>query len=157
MKRIIPLACIAALALTQGGASLLNSRLVMRFGMRLLTRAAISGVIVISSVFFLIAAMEGGHPPFWALMLYLLLLFFFIGLLFGNLNALAMEPLGHMAGVGASAVGTVTTLLAVSLGALVGLAYNDTVLPLVGGFALFGMLSLGAMLWAEQKEGKPAT
>lgn len=140
-----------ALALTQGGASLVNSRLVMRFGMRLLTRVAIIGVILCSTVFFLAASTMGGHPPFWSLMLYLLLIFFFVGLLFGNLNALAMEPLGHMAGIGASAIGTVTTLMAVSLGGSIGLLYNNTVLPLTGGFAVLGAFSLLAMLWAGRQ------
>lgn len=140
----------AALALTQGAASLLNSRLVMRFGMRFLTRVAILGVILTSSAFFIVATSMAGHPPFWALMVYLLILFFCIGLLFGNLNALAMEPLGHMAGIGASAVGTVTTLMAVSLGASVGLLYDGTVLPLVGGFVVLGSLSFAAMLFAAR-------
>ena len=149
-------ACIAALALTQGAASLLNARLVMRLGMRLLTRVAIIGVILTSSAFFAAAVMMEGHPPFWALMVYLLLIFFFVGLLFGNLNALAMEPLGHMAGVGASAVGTVTTLLAMSLGASIGLLYDNTVLPLVGGFAVLGALSLAAMHLAEGGRRNPS-
>jgi DHA1 family bicyclomycin/chloramphenicol resistance-like MFS transporter len=128
----------------------------MRLGMRLLTRVAISGVIVGSAVFFLVAASMAGHPPFWSLMLYLLLIFFCVGLLFGNLNALAMEPLGHMAGVGASAVGTVTTLMAMTLGASIGMLYDDTVLPLSAGFALLGALSFLAMLWAGRQTVKPA-
>ena len=134
----------------------MNSRLVMRLGMRLLTRVAISGVVLGSAVFFLFAASMAGHPPFWSLMLYLLLIFFCVGLLFGNLNALAMEPLGHMAGVGASAVGTVTTLMAMTLGASIGILYDNTVLPLSGGFALLGTLSLLAMLWAGRQAVKAA-
>ena len=143
-------AYFAALALTQGASCLVNSRLVMRFGMRFLTKVSIVGVIVVSSVFFFAATTMEGHPPFWLLMAYLLVIFFCVGLLFGNLNALAMEPLGHMAGIGASAVGTVTTLVAMSLGASIGLLYDNTVLPLSGGFAVLGALSLAAMLLAER-------
>ena len=91
------------------------------------------------------------------MMTYLMLVFFFVGLLFGNLNALAMEPLGHMAGIGASAVGTVTTLMAVSLGASVGLLYDGTVLALVGSFAALGTLSLAAMLWAARESVQAST
>ncbi len=145
-------AYFAALALTQGGAFLLNSRLVMRFGMKLLTRTAIIGVIAAASAFFLAAAAANGHPPLWSLMLYLSFTFFCVGLLFGNLNALAMEPLGHLAGIAASVIGTVTTLLSTLLGALIGQAYDGTVLPLVGGFAILGTFSLAAMLWAERKK-----
>ena len=150
-------AYFAVLALTQGGAFLLNSRLVMRFGMKLLTRIAIVGVIAAASAFFLAAAAAGGHPPLWSLMLYLLFTFFCVGLLFGNLNALAMEPLGHLAGIAASVIGTVTTLLSTLLGALIGLTYNGTVLPLVGGFATLGTFSFAAMLWAEGKKRRPST
>jgi len=147
-------AYFATLALSLGSASLLNSRLVMRLGMRALTRFAISGVMMISFPFFLIALALAGHPPLWALMLYLLAVFFCVGLLFGNLNALAMEPLGHIAGVAASTIGSVTTLMAMALGALIGLAYNGTVLPLIGGFAILGALSYGAMLWAGRHQGR---
>lgn len=149
-------AYFAALALAFGSASLLNSRLVMRLGMRPLTRTAIIGVAGFSSLFFLIAAAAGGHPPLWALMLYLLAVFFCVGLLFGNLNALAMEPLGHIAGIAASVIGTITTLLSMLLGALIGLAYDGTVLPLVGGFTLLGALSFAAVRWAESEKRRTA-
>jgi DHA1 family bicyclomycin/chloramphenicol resistance-like MFS transporter len=80
---------------------------------------------------------------------YLLLGFFAVGILFGNLNARAMEPLGHIAGVGAAVVGALSTFLSTLLGGLIGQSYNGTVLPLVGGFALLSILSLGVMMWAE--------
>lgn len=149
-------AFFAALALAFGTASLLNSRLVMRLGMEPLTRAAIIGLASSSCLFFLIAAAAAGHPPLWSLMLFFLFAFFCIGLLFGNLNALAMEPLGHIAGIAASMIGTVTTLISMLLGALIGLAYDGTVLPLIGGFAVLGTSSFAAMLWAERKKHKPS-
>ncbi len=150
-------AYFAALALAFGSASLLNARLVMRLGMRPLTQAAIIGLAASSVLFLLIAATASGHPPLWSLMLYLLFAFFCIGLLFGNLNALAMEPLGHIAGIAASVIGTVTTLVSMVLGALIGLAYDGTVLPLISGFAALGTLSYPAMLWAEHKGREPST
>ena len=52
-----------------------------------------------------------GHPPLWALLTYLGVAFFCNGILFGNLNAMALEPLGHIAGVASAAVGSLTTLL----------------------------------------------
>ena len=58
------------------------------------------------------------------LMVYLILVFFFLGILFGNLNALAMEPLGHIAGLGSAFVGSVSTLISVVLGAIIADAYN---------------------------------
>ena len=84
------------LAVSVGGASLLNATLVMRYGMRLLSIWSLWTVCALSVVFLGTAFIFGGHPPLWALMSYLMLSFFGIGLTFSNLNALAMDPLGHI-------------------------------------------------------------
>jgi len=137
-------------ALSLGSASLLNARLVMRLGMRFLTHFAMIGVVTISFFFLPVVWTFSGHPPLWALMLFLVSVFFCIGLLFGNLNALAMEPLGHIAGIAASMIGTVATLMSMILGGLIGLAYDGTVLPLILGFAVLSMLSLITMRFADR-------
>jgi DHA1 family bicyclomycin/chloramphenicol resistance-like MFS transporter len=79
---------------------------------------------------------------------YLLVAFYGIGILFGNLNALAMEPLGHIAGTGAAVVGSLSTMISLVLGTAIGQSYNGTVLPLVGGFAVLGLSALVAVRWA---------
>ena len=98
------------LSLAFGCASLLNGRLVVEHGMRRLARAAALTMTVVSTAFLALSFAFAGVPAFWLLMAYLLAVFFCIGLLFGNLNALAMEPLGHIAGVGAAVVASLTTL-----------------------------------------------
>lgn len=140
----------AILAISLGCASLVNGRLVMRYGMRSLARVALLALGGLSPLFYLLAALMAGQPPLWLLMAYLMLTFFGIGILFGNLNALAMEPLGHIAGVGAAVVGFLSTLISMVLGTLVGQSYNGTVLPLVGGFALYSLASLAMMGWTER-------
>lgn len=140
----------AMLALAIGGASVVNARLVLRWGMRPLSRWALHGLALLSLGFFALAWSAGGVPTLWALMGYLLAGFFCIGLLFANFNALAMEPLGHIAGVGAAVVGSLQTVIAVALGALIGQAYDGSVLPLVGGFALLGLVSIAIMIWTER-------
>jgi DHA1 family bicyclomycin/chloramphenicol resistance-like MFS transporter len=142
----------AVLALSIGGASLLNSRLVMRSGMRSLTRRASWILGWISILFLGVASILNGHPPLWGLMMYLIVSFFCFGLLFGNLNALAMRPLGHIAGSGAAMVGSFSILLAVPLGIVIGQAYNGTILPLVGGFAVLG---IAAAIVIRQSEIQP--
>jgi DHA1 family bicyclomycin/chloramphenicol resistance-like MFS transporter len=141
----------AVLALALGGASFVNAQLVMRFGMRALSRWSLVTLGALSLLYLLLAWRFAGHPPLWSLMAYLLLSFFAVGILFGNLNARAMEPLGHIAGVGAAVVGSLSTLLSAILGGLIGQSYNGTVLPLVGGFALLSLLSLLVMRSAEVK------
>ena len=104
------------LACSIGLASLCNANLVMRFGMRRLSRYALYGICLISLPFYLYSMLQDGHPPLAWLMAYLLPLFFFFGVLFGNLNALAMEPLGRIAGLGSALVGSVSTLISVVFG-----------------------------------------
>jgi MFS transporter, DHA1 family, multidrug resistance protein len=138
------------LALAIGSATYANSRLVMRYGMRRLSALAVGAVGGCSVVFFVIAFAAQGHPPLWALVLDLGITFFGFGLVFGNFNALAMEPLGHIAGVGAAVVGTITSIMSLVLGTLIGQSYDGTVLPLIGGFAVLGLTSLAVMRWAER-------
>ena len=140
----------AVLALAIGLASYVNSRLVMRYGMTLLSGAAVTGLAGLSLGFFGIALAAAGDPPLWSLMAYLVPAFFCMGILFGNFNALAMEPLGHVAGVAASVIGSLTTFISLLLGTLIGRSYDGTVLPLVGGFAILGLAAAALMRWAER-------
>ena len=139
------------LACAIGCASLCNARLVMRFGMRRLSCYALIGICLLSLPLYLYSLNHDGHPPLAMLMAYLLPLFFCFGILFGNLNALAMEPLGNIAGLGSALVGSVSTLMSVVFGVLVAGAYDHTVLPLVGGFTLLGLAGLATMRWTEAR------
>ena len=103
----------ATAALAFGAAAVVNARLVMRLGMRFLTRWAITGLAAFSALFLIIAVMSEGAPPFWVFLIWLGPVMFFLGISFGNLNALAMEPLGHMAGLAAALIGSVSTMVSV--------------------------------------------
>lgn len=60
---------------------------------------------------------------------------------------MAMEPLGHIAGVAAAVIGSLTTFVSMALGTVIAQLYDGTVSPLVGSFAILGALSLAAMIW----------
>ena len=134
---------IVSLALGIGAASYLNGHIVERYGMRFLCNVSLRTAAALSVAFLPIAYLQGGHPPLWQLTAYLLIILFCVGMVFGNLNALAMQPLGHMTGVGASVVGSIATLISVPLGVFVGHSYDGGVVPLTLGFAL---LTLAALL-----------
>lgn len=136
-------------ALSLGLASFVNGRVVMRYGMRPLVHKALLALCALSILLVGVALATDGQPPLPLLMIFLLPSFFCVGILFGNMNSLAMEPLGHIAGVGAAVVGSLSTLVATPLGAGIGQVYNGTVLPLVLGFAAFGLGALLLMRWAE--------
>jgi len=148
LQELFPL-YFGVLAAAIGCASLVNARLVMRFGMRRLSRIALSAICLLSFPFSLLALIFDGHPNLYLLMLYLLIVFFCFGVLFGNLNAMAMEPLGNIAGLGSAVVGSISTLISVVFGVIVANAYDNTVLPLVLGFAILGLIALLVMRWTE--------
>ena len=151
MKAEFPI-YFAVLALSLGVSSLVNARLVMKLGMRRLS--AWSAVIFTA----LSIAMSAGlftvtnQPPFWVFMAYFMVTFFCVGILFGNMNALAMEPLGHIAGVGAAVVGAISAMMSVAAGIVIGQAFDGTIVPLVLGFAVFGVAVLVTM-WITEKGG----
>jgi MFS transporter, DHA1 family, multidrug resistance protein len=123
----------------------------MRFGMRNLSKWALRSACVLSLAFLLVAWLLGGHPPLWAFVAFMTILFFFNGLLFGNYNSLAMEPMGHIAGVAAAVVGSLSSLIAVSAGTPIGQLYDGTVIPLIVGFAITEIVALVVTEWAERK------
>jgi DHA1 family bicyclomycin/chloramphenicol resistance-like MFS transporter len=139
----------AMVAISIGAASFANASLVLRYGMLTLATWSLRGIFLVSIVFAAIASSWSGHPPLWWLMTYLMVSFFGIGLLFGNLNALAMQPLGHIAGTGAAIVGATSMLISLVLGTSIGQIYNGTVLPLVVGFAVLSACAMVTTWWAE--------
>jgi DHA1 family bicyclomycin/chloramphenicol resistance-like MFS transporter len=145
----------AVLAFSVGLASLLNTRLVMRFGMRFLVRWSLIVIVGLSILAFTIALLAAGQPPLWFLMAYIMMAFFCIGILFGNQNSLAMEPLGHLAGIGAAVVGSLSTFISMPLGTIIGQSYNDTTLPLIAGIGVLSGLSILVVRWTERKKDRP--
>lgn len=133
-----------------GAASLVNAKLVMRFGMRRLAATGLVASSLLSIVFFVVTMLTAGHPPLWSLMAYLLAIFFSVGILFGNFNALSMEPMGHIAGIAAAVIGSLTTLISTVLGNILGQAYDGTVRPMVFGFAVLTIASTAVMAYVER-------
>ena len=70
--------------------------------------------------------------------------FFMVGTAMGNLNALAMEPMGHIAGMAASVIGAISTVLGSIIASPIGLMFNGSILPLALG--IFVLSTLGFLL-----------
>jgi DHA1 family bicyclomycin/chloramphenicol resistance-like MFS transporter len=132
----------AGLSIAVGSASLLNARLVMRIGMRSMARRALITMSTAVLIYGVLASYSDGHPPLWSFMLFLSTILFCTGILFGNLNALAMEPLGKIAGVGAAITSSLATFISVPIGMFIGLSYNGTVLPLIAGFGICSLTAI---------------
>jgi DHA1 family bicyclomycin/chloramphenicol resistance-like MFS transporter len=141
LGKLFPL-YFAILSCGIGLASFINGKLVMQFGMLRISSLALFGLAISSFFFAWISSQYNGLPPLWQLITYFSFALFFIGLLFGNLNALPMDPLGHIAGIGASVIGFISSTLSVILAIFIGNTYNDTVLPIVLGFAICASMAL---------------
>lgn len=139
----------AALAFSVGLASFINGTLVMRLGMKKLCYWAIAGLLVGSLVLVVAAIVWQGRPPLLALMAMLFFTFFWIGVLFGNLNAMAMHPLGDMAGLGAAIIGFVSSLVSVPIAILIGGYIEGDIYPIAWGFLIFAVLTALSVFWAE--------
>jgi DHA1 family bicyclomycin/chloramphenicol resistance-like MFS transporter len=128
-----------ALALILGAASLLNARLVGRFGMRAICGGAAAVTVAVSALFVVVeAALPVTLPMFMA---YAGVLFFAFGLMFGNLNAVAMEPMGEVAGLASAIIGATSSIISLALGTLIGQLYDGTLRPIALGFLLLGLVS----------------
>jgi len=137
----------ALIALMAGTASLVNAAFVVRLGMRYLITTALLAQLVASLI---MAVMTGfalwpDALAFPAFILWATSVFFMAGLTIGNLNALALEPVGHIAGMAASASGAIATVAAVAIAAPLGLAFDGTALPLAAGIAVLTAVGYGLM------------
>jgi DHA1 family bicyclomycin/chloramphenicol resistance-like MFS transporter len=126
----------------------LNSRFVVRFGMRRLSHGALTGFTILSGVWFFWSL--SGHLPITPFVILFALIMFQFGWIGSNFNAIAMEPLGHIAGSAASVQGFVQTLGGGLIGALIGQAFDGTTTPLAAGFFVLGLISLALVAIAER-------
>lgn len=135
----------AFLALSLGAASLTNARIVMALGMERVNRAAFMALLVLGSTMVLVVLYFGGVPPLPLFLAMCFGNFFALALTFSNLNAMAMDYLGAVAGLGAALVSFVSTVIAVALSYGIGRFYDATATPLACAFVIAGGLGL-AML-----------
>lgn len=128
-------------ALVAGIAAIANGKIVMRLGMRYLCDISLKLFASISLLFVVVAYMYDGNPPLWLFMFFCLSLFFCLGFVFGNLNALAMEPMGHLAGMAAAVIGSVSTFVSLPIGIIIGQLYNGNLYSMSIGFAIMSILA----------------
>ena len=138
-----------ALAFSVGLATFTNGALVVKFGMRKLVNVFIV-VFSISSLSYTLLYFGTSNPDISILICFLGIQFFSVGFLFGNVRSLAMQPLGHIAGIGAAINGFVSTIMAVPIATLIGGFVENTALPLFVGFTVCGFISLLLLLLVKK-------
>lgn len=132
----------AALAVAMGLASFMNAKLVQRLGSLTMARAGFIGFTAVSLLMVITSLGASGTLPFAAFLSMLFLAFFAIGILFGNLNAMAMQTLGNVAGLGASLIASGSSLVATLFAVGFGGFYSANTTYLAVGFFAAGLSSL---------------
>ena len=135
----------ASLAIAIGFSTYLNGMLVVKYGMKRIAYVSLIAYCIISLVY-VVVFWSSDNPSLAVLLTFFALQFIAVGFMFGNLRALAMQPIGHIAGIGAAINGFVSTVMAVPIATYIGSFVFDSVLPLFIGFTVCGMISYAIFL-----------
>jgi DHA1 family bicyclomycin/chloramphenicol resistance-like MFS transporter len=146
---LFPLA-FGSMAIAAGIGALSNSRLVRRYGMRRLSHGALCCILILSAAQIPLVLAYDGKPPLWLFCAWIALALFFFSLTMPNFNAMAMQPLGDIAGTAASFIGFLTTAIGTICGLLIAQAFDGTILPLILGFVALSIACLLVTLATER-------
>lgn len=137
----------ALCAFSMGCAAFANSRLVERLGTRLISQSAVIGLIALSLAH--VAVIVSGHETLYSYMPFQALSLTCIALCGSNFGAMAMEPVGHIAGTASSVQGFISSLGAVAVASVIGQSYDGTTLPLAIGYLGIGLTIFALIWWIE--------
>jgi len=147
----------AGLAIAIGMATFLNGTFVLKFGMEKIINTALYTFCGVS-LLYIILFYNTPNPSVYILLAFFAMQFFSIGFLFGNLRAMAMEPIGQIAGIGAAITGFISTMMAVPISIYIGKFVDDTALPLFIGFLVCSSISVFIVIYlkidAKRKRSK---
>jgi DHA1 family bicyclomycin/chloramphenicol resistance-like MFS transporter len=129
----------ASLAIGVGLSTYLNGILVENYGMKRMAFVSLIAYTLTAFVYVMLF-FQSNNPSLAVVLVFFALQFSALGFLFGNLRALAMQPIGHIAGIGAALNGFLSTVMAVPIATWIGSFVQTEVWPL-----FFGFLSCGAM------------
>lgn len=138
----------ATTSVTMAVANLMNSRVVMRLGTRLISHGSLCALVVVSIIH--LAAILIGWESLVSFAVFQALTLGCFGLAVSNFSAMAMENMGRIAGTASSVQGFVSVTAGAVIGAMIGQAFNGTTVPLVAGFLLAGLVALAFVALTER-------
>lgn len=141
------------ISILAGSASLLNANIVVRFGMRNVVTVSFGAQAILSTLMFAVTLWAPSDALYFGIFLvWQTSVFFLAGMVFGNLNALAMEPVGHIAGMAASLLSGLATILGTLIAIPIGLMFSGTPAPLTAAGAVMCLCATVMMLWLRRYE-----
>ena len=136
--------CIAA-------AMIVNGSLVQKLGMRRLSRDAMILYVGVWVAILALSLAYAGQPPLYLLVPLFGVWFFAAGFTFGNFNAMAMEPMGHIAGMAAAVSGVLSQAIGIGLGMIATRYYDGALTPLAVVFTIYAVIAFLLAEWAEME------
>ena len=138
----------AIISILAAPASFINASLVMKYGMRLLATIGFALQIIFAVIILVIlnTSTLADHLFLTVFVIWSTIAFFLKGLYFGNLNALAMEPMGKIAGMASAIIGASATMVGILIAIFIGLAFNGTATPVLLGYIICSTAALFLML-----------
>ncbi len=155
LKEVFPY-IFAGLAISIGLSTFLNGTLVMRFGMRKLSFMATLAFTIIA-LLYTVLFFNSPNPSIYVLVAFLSAQFFCLGFMWGNFRSIAMEPIGHIAGIGAAINGFVSTVFAIPIATFIGEFVKDSVWPLFVGLGVCGLFSVLIFMLVRRKPRRMVT
>jgi len=137
-------------AMVMGSAMLFNARYVGRLGAVTIVRVAVRAYMALSMGLLLVTVVSGGKPPFWIAIVWVTAVLVMHSTMIPNVNTIALEPLGHVAGMASAVIGTMSLSGGALLGTLIDRNLSTTITPLVLGFVVYGSIAGGWVAWAER-------
>ncbi len=141
-------------AATMGTAMLANARLVGRLGVNRTVRFAISGYTTLAVALLVITLLMEGKPPFWLAIVGVTMVLVMHAAMIPNVNTIALQPLGHIAGMASAVIGTISLAGGAILGTILDRSLGETITPLVVGFVVYGLAAAALVTWAERAKGQ---
>ena len=138
-------------AISIGISSFVNSMIVKKYGMRKISNFAILTIVFTSMIFLLIYIILSRNISLLMFMIYIMIIFFCFGLLFGNFSALAMQHMCSLAGTASSVIGSISSIISVIIGTIIGQSFNNTILPICIGFLTLSLFSLVLQLFLTKQ------
>jgi DHA1 family bicyclomycin/chloramphenicol resistance-like MFS transporter len=138
------------IAAVMGTAMMTNGLVVRRVGVRRLVHSATIGYVVVAATMVWVSTTGDGIPAFGLFVVVLALQLVLYSLMFPNMNTIAMDPMGSVAGMAAAVIGLASIAGGALLGSILDRAFDGTVRPLSIGFLLSGVATLAVVLWAER-------
>ena len=144
----------AGMGLLMSLCALFNSRLSSRFGARTAIKWLLAAYTIIGGVLLLFTWLVGDPPRMFPFFIGVAMLMAINLAIEPNSSALALEPMGKMAGMASAIYGTAFFFVGASLGSVISALMSHSVVPLVVSFFAIGVIAT-LLVFGDRRTTRP--